>query len=112
LKGLLASFKEPPGWKREREKREGGGIEPGHVVKKEKIMCNLSFGVKFWADQENNSGIGLFRNFNFMGSLKLIRATQRWWWCRISCDLIQNNQCNLNKGRENYFFKPTLGTEE
>jgi hypothetical protein len=27
---------------REREKSSGGGIEPGHVVKKEKFMCNLS----------------------------------------------------------------------
>jgi hypothetical protein len=58
----------------EREKMKGGGIEPGNVVKK-KIMCNLSFVVKVWADLENNSGIRLFSNFNFMGSLKLIRAT-------------------------------------
>jgi hypothetical protein len=63
----------------EREKMKGGGIEPGCVVKKEKIMCNLRFGVKVWADRESNSGIGLLRNFNFMGSLKLIRATRRWW---------------------------------
>jgi hypothetical protein len=58
---------------REKEKMKGGGIEQSE------IMCNLRFGVKVWAGRENNSDIGLFRNFNFMASLKLIRATRRWW---------------------------------